>query len=297
MPEALFRTGPDTNPLIGLSNPGSDEPTRYFRISDTELRSAAHGGLDGLRALLTTDRQTPHPETTEIHERRRPFHAGPDADGLVSGFMRSHISKMPERATITEPVEPARWFFKGIDTWLRSPGDDLHVPADAVALIEEPEVVLVFLNDQDGTPHYVGYTLGNDLCDIGLHRKDPAYNPYCKLCETSVLPYVFLGTPPSSVTGTTTITRDGRTSWKGDFSCGSDSLYYTVDEMAGHLFSYPILRRPGALNYVFLGADNASYHDGYRIADGDSISIDFSSHGLTLDNRVVFTPATLVTVA
>lgn len=295
MSRAIFRTGTDAQPLIGLSNPGSDEPTRYFHITDTELREAARSGLDGLRSLLTQDRERFDPAATDTAEHRRPFPAAPDADGLVSGFMRSHVSKMPERTT-TEPVEPARWFFKGIDTWLRDTGDDLHVPSEAVALIEEPEVVLLFLNDDEGTPRYLGYTLGNDLCDIGLHLKNPAYNPYCKLCETSVLPYVFLESPPSSVAGTVTITRDGRTSWKGDFSCGSDSLYYTVDEMVGHFFSYPIVRRPGALNYVFLGADNASYHDGYRIADGDSISIDFSSHGVALDNRVAFTPASLVTL-
>lgn len=293
MPQAIFRAGTDDNPLLGLSNPGTDDPIRYFRVTDTELRTAAHGGLDGVRSLLRPERETDQPTAAE---RRRPFQSAPNAEGLVSGFMRSHVSKMPER-TGTEPVEPARWFFKGIDTWLRADGDDLHVPSEAVALIEEPEVVLVFLNDDDGTPRYVGYTLGNDLCDIGLHIKNPAYNPYCKLCETSLLPYVFLDTPPSSVTGTVTITRDGRTSWKGDFSCGSDSLYYTVDEMVGHLFSYPIVRRPGALNYVFLGADNASYHDGYRLADGDTISIDFTNHGVALSNRIASTPASLITVA
>ncbi len=297
MPQAIFRIETDTLPLIGLLTTGSDEPTRYFSVNDAQLRDASSNGLNGIRAILTADREVPHTAEYDAAPRLRPFHAAPSADGLVGGFMRSHVSKMPERTSPREPVEPARWFFKGIDRWLRESGDALHVPADAIALIEEPEVVLVFLSDEQGDPKYAGYTLGNDLCDIGLHLKDPAYNPYCKLCETSLLPYVFLDTPPTSVTGTVTITRNGQTSWKGDFSCGTDSLYYTADEMVGHFFSYPIVRRPGALNYVFLGADSASYHDGYRIADGDDISIDFASHNVQLNNHIAFTPASVVTAS
>ncbi|MFD0427957.1 hypothetical protein ACFQ60_06330 [Streptomyces zhihengii] len=69
---------------------------------------------------------------------------------------------------------------------MRLPGETLNVPANPIALIEEPEVALVYVNDEDGNPHYAGYTFGNDLCDIGLHRKDPGYNPYCKLCDTAL---------------------------------------------------------------------------------------------------------------
>lgn len=58
--------------------------------------------------------------------------------------------------------------------------------------------------------------------------------------------------------------------------------------MAEHLFGYPALRRPGMVNYVLLGADEASFHDGFRIADGDRIVINVLSHGVKLANEVRF---------
>ncbi len=56
--------------------------------------------------------------------------------------------------------------------------------------------------------------------------------------------------------------------------------------MADHLFAHPPLRRPGLVNYLFLGADKATYHDGFRIENGDRMVIDVSSHGVVLANEV-----------
>ncbi|URN13930.1 fumarylacetoacetate (FAA) hydrolase [Streptomyces radiopugnans] len=221
----------------------------------------------------------------------------PTATGnaLLSGFMGTHKKKWggqsaPEGGDFTPP----KWFFKGFGDWVRLPGEALNVPANPVALIEEPEVALVYVNDADGTPHYAGYTFGNDLCDIGLHRKDPGYNPYCKLCDTAMAPWLFLGEPPQSVTGRVTIERDGAAAWEGNFDCGGDALYFRVRDMVEHLFSFPAVRRPGLVNYVLLGADEASFHDGFRIADGDRIAIDVKSHGVAFENTVRYvSPAPL----
>ena len=173
------------------------------------------------------------------------------------------------------------------------PGEDLVVPKAAVALIEEPEVVLVYINDDEGHPHYAGYTFGNDLCDIGLHRQNPGWNPYCKLCDTALAPWLFLEAPPSTVSGITRIERGGEVVWEGKFSCGGDSLYFDVEKMAQHLFSYPALHRPGMVHYVLLGADQASFHDGFRIAHADRVCLEFTSHDVTLSNDIVFAEAAL----
>ncbi|MGW0579413.1 fumarylacetoacetate (FAA) hydrolase, partial [Streptomyces sp. NPDC002920] len=154
--------------------------------------------------------------------------------------------------------------------------------------IEEPEVVLVYVNDDEGTPHYAGYTFGNDLCDIGLHLSNPGWNPYCKLCDTSVAPWLFLGEPPATASGRVTVEREGAAVWEGGFDCGEDALYFRVRDMADHLFSFPAVRRPGLVNYVLLGADKASFHDGFRIADGDRITIDVKSHDVVFGNDVRF---------
>ena len=42
------------------------------------------------------------------------------------------------------------------------------------------------------------------------------------------------------------------------------------------------------VNYVLLGADKASFHDGFRIADGDRVTIDVTSHDVVLSNVIEF---------
>jgi hypothetical protein len=209
-------------------------------------------------------------------------------NALLSGFMKTHKSKFDTEPSDDEEFVAPNWFFKGFGSWLKMPEETLVVPASAVALIEEPEVALVYVNDDNGDPHYVGYTFANDLCDIGLHRQNPGWNPYCKLSDTSITPWLFLGEPPASVTGRVTIERDGVSAWEGNFDCGEDALYFKVTDMTDHLFTYPAVRRPAMVNYILLGADEASFHDGYRIADGDRITIDVKSHGVVLANTVQY---------
>ncbi|MFC1408684.1 fumarylacetoacetate (FAA) hydrolase [Streptacidiphilus sp. N1-12] len=207
---------------------------------------------------------------------------------LVSGFLGTHKSKAD--AIVGHDGQPPlpKWFFKGLGSWLRLPGQPLVVPAEPVILVEEPEVVLVFVNDEAGAPRYLGYTFGNDLCDIGLHRIDPGYTPSGKLCDTGLATHLFLGEPPRSATGRTVIERDGQPVWEGKFDCGADALFFQVSDLVDRLFSFPALRRPGLVNYVLTGADRSSFHDGFRIADGDRIVIDVASHGAVLANTVRF---------
>lgn len=283
--EALYKG----NRYVGFDR---DEPVLY-RVEDGQLAAAviaAKGSASALQASLTSGAESVAVALDDPELRLLPPLL-PEASGkaLLSGFMGTHKKKWGGK-TFAEGDEftPPKWFFKGFGDWAKLPGEPLTVPAEPIALIEEPEIVLVYVNDEEGRPHYAGYTFGNDLCDIGLHRKDPGYNPYCKLCDTAVAPWLFLDTPPTTASGRVTITRGGETAWQGDFDCGEDALYYRIQDMAAHLFSFPAVRRPGLINYVLLGADEASFHDGFRIADGDRIDIDFASHGVTISNDVRF---------
>lgn len=208
-------------------------------------------------------------------------------NSLVNGFMGTHRSKFDRDPEPDEEFTPPNYYIKGFGSWLRLPGEPLTTQADPVWLLEEPEVVLVYANDDRGVPHYAGYTFGNDLNDIGLHRKQPwAWTPYAKLCETSVTPWLFLDAPPQTVTGTVVIERDGADAWRGPFSCGADSIFHRVPDMVRYVLSHPLLQRPGLVNYLFLGADKATFHDGFRIENGDRMVLDFTSHGVVLSNDV-----------
>ncbi|MGW3121320.1 fumarylacetoacetate (FAA) hydrolase [Streptomyces sp. NPDC001107] len=284
---------------VGFDLPEPGARQTLYRVADGQLAAAfiaTDGSADAVRAAVTEGAQTVTVTAGDPQVRPLPPLL-PTATGnaLLSGFMGTHKKKWGGKTAPEGEFTPPKWFFKGFGDWVRLPGETLNVPANPVALIEEPEVALVYVNDADGTPHYAGYTFGNDLCDIGLHRQDPGYNPYCKLCDTALAPWLFLGEPPASVTGRVTIERDGATAWEGSFDCGDDALYFRVRDMAAHLFSFPAVRRPGLVNYVLLGADEASFHDGFRIADGDRIAIDVKSHGVAFDNEVKYvSPSPLV---
>jgi hypothetical protein len=257
---------------------------RYAGVAETAVEAPAmvHAVEDGwpAAAFAAGKERTARPLV--------PLLPAATGDAMVSGFMRTHRSKFDTEPRADEPFVAPNWFFKGFGSWLRVPDQPLVVPEQPVALIEEPEVMLVYVNDADGSPHYAGYTFGNDLCDIGLHRRNPGWNPYCKLCDTAIAPLLFLGAPPSVVYGETVIERAGETAWRGKFECGQEALYYRVNDMAEHLFGYPAMRRPGMVNYVLLGADEASFHQGFRIVDGDRIVINVLSHGVKLANEVRF---------
>ncbi|MEV6612427.1 fumarylacetoacetate (FAA) hydrolase [Streptomyces sp. NPDC051051] len=302
LPPVLFEASYKGERHVGFGLPVPGTPQTLHRVADGQLAAAfidTDGSPAAVRTAVTERAGTTVTVAADDPEVRPLPPLLPTATGnaLLSGFMGTHKKKWGGE-TAPEGVEftPPKWFFKGFGDWVRLPGEPLDVPARPIALIEEPEVALVYVNDADGTPHYVGYTFGNDLCDIGLHRKDPGYNPYCKLCDTALTPWLFLGPPPRSVNGRVSIVRGGATAWEGSFDCGGDALYFRVQDMVEHLFSFPAVRRPGLVNYVLLGADEASFHDGFRIADGDRVAIDVKSHGVTFENTVRHvSPAPLTT--
>ncbi|WP_051795511.1 fumarylacetoacetate (FAA) hydrolase [Streptomyces sp. NRRL S-87] len=276
----------------GLGMPVPGETTTLYAVSDGQLRAAlvAGQGPEALAAAVTAVTETVTVTAGDPELRFLPPLLPTETnDALLTGFMGTHRSKFPEPPAPDEEFNAPNWLIKGFGSWLRVRGEELTVPAQAVALLEEPEVALVFVNDEEGYPRYAGYSFGNDLNDIGLHQRNPwGWTPYAKLCDTSMTPWLFLGEPPRTVTGTITIERDGEPAWRGDFSCGGDAVFHRVADMVNNLFSYPAMRRPGLVNYLLLGSDKASWHAGYRIADGDRIVIDVASHGVELANTVRF---------
>ncbi|MFF0560921.1 fumarylacetoacetate (FAA) hydrolase [Streptomyces sp. NPDC004266] len=274
----------------GFEKPAAGDPLTLFPVADGRLRAEfiAASSPEAVIASVTGEGGQIVVATDDPELRFLPPLLPGSGNALLSGFMRTHKSKYEDEPTDETPFVAPNWFFKGFGSWIRMPEEPLVVPEKAVALIEEPEVALVYVNDDNGDPHYVGYTFGNDLCDIGLHRLNPGWNPYCKLSDTSLSPFVFLGPPPTTVTGRVTIERDGVSAWEGDFDCGESALYFKVRDMMDNLFTYPAIRRPGMVNYVLLGADEASFHDGFRIADGDRVVIDVKSHDVSFANSIRF---------
>ncbi|MBC6447409.1 FAH family protein [Actinokineospora xionganensis] len=235
--------------------------------------------LGDLRAAAGAGRTVPTAELSPLPPLR-PASVG---DLFVSGYAQTHHGK----AGVETPDQPT-WFFRGLGDVVKLPGDALTVPTSVLGLGEEAEVVLVYLTGTDGKTRYVGFTFGNDLTDIGKFVADRGHLGYAKLTDCSVSPWLFSGPPPATVNGEVAIERGGQPAWKGSFTTGTAALRFDLDTMIDHLLSYPALRHPGRVHYVFLGADRGSFQDGFRIADGDQVTIDVTSHDVQLSNTIVW---------
>jgi hypothetical protein len=286
----VFECVYDDEPHFGLGLPEGEAPLRLYPMAGDRLAAsllAADGDAQAAVDLLTRGRTAVDVPPAERHRVRMlppllPAHVG---DALVSGFMMTHNVKVGAEV----PDQP-NWFVKGLGDVLKVPGEPLSVPADAVAVCEEAEVVLVHVCDEHGVPRYIGYTFGNDLTDIGRFKQHAGHLSYAKLCDAGVAPWLHLGEPPRTVTGEVTIERSGAPAWKGSFTTGTDALHYDLSTMMSRLFSYRALHRPGRVHYVYIGADRSSFHTGFRTANGDRVAIDVASHGVRLSNPLAWAP-------
>ncbi|PSJ25526.1 FAH family protein [Streptosporangium nondiastaticum] len=277
--------------LVGFDEPADGAPLHLYRAGDDHGAALAAAGFDA--AAFAAAAQAAGPAVTVPADRRHEIRHLPPllptelGNALVSGFMQTHNVKVSQEAAEDGGERPQpNWFFKGLGTSLRVSGDELTVPAAAVAVCEEAEVVLIYVDDEQGTPRYVGHTFGNDLTDIGRFKRNNGHLSYAKLCDAAVSPWFFAAEPPRSVTGKVSVERDGVTAWEGGFTTGTDALAYRLDDMMEHLFAYPPLHHPGRVHYVFIGADRSSFHAGFRIAHGDRLTIDVTSHGVALTSTI-----------
>ncbi|MET9778407.1 FAH family protein [Streptomyces sp. NPDC006367] len=284
----LFECSYDHERYVGFGIPQDGEPVRLHPLSGTDLRSLLRESGDDTAALRTTlasrgpALNVPAEDAHRIRTRPPLFPEHP-GDALVSGFMMTHHVK----AGADVPDQP-NWFFKGLGTSLKLPGEPLSVPGDAVAVTEEAEIVLVYVDEEDGTSRYLGHTFGNDLTDIGRFKEHAGHLSYAKLCDAAVAPWLHLGPPPRSVTGSVTVDRHGTPAWKGTFTTGTDALHYDLDTMMRRLFAHHSLHHPGRTHYVYIGADRSSFHAGFRLQDGDRLTLDFASHGVTVSNPLTW---------
>lgn len=279
----VFECVYDDERHLGLGLPAPESPLLLYSLAGGTLAAwlTATANASEAIARITRDRAPVEVPPADRHLVRMlppllPAHLG---DALVSGFMMTHNVK----AGADVPQQP-NWFVKGLGDCLKLPREPLSVPADAVAVCEEAEVVLIYVCDEAGVPRYAGYTFGNDVTDIGRFKQHAGHLSYAKLCDAGVAPWLHLGAPPSSVTGDVIIERDGAPAWKGTFTTGTSALRYDLATMMSRLFAYEALHHPGRVHYVYIGADRSSFHAGFRIADGDRVTISFASHGVTVSN-------------
>ena len=182
-------------------------------------------------------------------------------------------------------VQP-EWFYKGDGSTLVPPGGDLVSPSFALDGGEEPEIVGLYVIDDDGQPVRLGFALGNEFSDHVMERQNYLYLAHSKLRPASVGPELLVGDLPADVRGVSRIRRAKEIVWEKPFASGEHNMSHTIANLEAHHFKYAQFRQPGDVHVHFFGAATLSFADGFRAEKGDVFEIECEPFGLPLRNRL-----------
>ena len=182
-------------------------------------------------------------------------------------------------------IQP-EWFFKGNAFCVVPPGAPMPLPAFALAGAEEPEIVGLYIVDEAGMPHRIGYALGNEFSDHVTEAQNYLYAAHSKLRACSMGPELLVGDLPPDVRGKTRILRDGVVAWQEDFLSGEANMSHSIANLEHHHFKYEMFRRPGDLHAYFFGAAVLSFAAGFRARVGDVFELEAPIFGKPLRNRM-----------
>jgi hypothetical protein len=243
-------------------------------------------------------------------------HADP-AHLLVSGTGLTHLGsaatrdKMHQKAHVAEEeltdsmrmfkwgVEggrPARgkagvqpeWFYKGDGSIVVRPGQAFPVPPFAQDAGEEPEIAGLYVIGPDGTPHRLGFALGNEFSDHVMERRNYLYLAHSKLRYCSFGPELRTGPLPAHLSGISRIRRSGRVIWEKEFLSGEKNMCHTLENLEYHHFKYAQFLRPGDAHVHYFGTATLSFADGLTTQAGDDFEISVPEFGATLINPIEY---------
>jgi hypothetical protein len=184
------------------------------------------------------------------------------------------------------------WFYKGNGYAAVAPGAALEAPGFAEDGGEEPELAGIYLIGPDGTPHRIGWALGNEFSDHVTERVNYLWLAHSKLRVASYGPEILVGELPGDVRGTSAIIRGGKTLWEKPFLSGDANMSHSFANLEHHHFKYDIFRQPGDLHVHYFGTATLSFADGIKTEPGDVFEIAVADFGQPLRNTLTFAPKT-----
>jgi hypothetical protein len=183
------------------------------------------------------------------------------------------------------PGVAPEWFYKGDGSIVATPGAPLVMPSFALDGGEEAEIAVLYVIDDGGRPHRVGFALGNEFSDHVLERQNYLYLAHSKLRPCAFGPELLLGELPQEVRGTVSVRRRGEgVLWQAEWLSGEANMSHTLANLEHHHFKYPLFRRPGDVHVHFIGAAVLSFTAGIKAESGDVFEIQSPSFGAPLRN-------------
>lgn len=184
------------------------------------------------------------------------------------------------------PGAQPEWFHKGDGDIVVGCGSPLPSPSFALDGGEEPEIVGHYLIGPDGTPHRLGFAIGNEFSDHVTERQNYLYLAHSKLRHCAVGPELRTGAPPPHMTGLSRIRRGSQVLWERPFVTGENNMCHSLANLEYHHFKYAAHRRPGDVHLHFFGTATLSFADGVRAEPGDVFEVELPDLGAPLVNAL-----------
>lgn len=249
----------------------------------------------------TFDLPVSHPDPAHLHltgtglthlgsaSARDAMHAKLEgAETLTDSMKMFRMGLEGGRPAAGEVGAQPEWFYKGNGYAAVAPGAVLEAPGFAEDGGEEPEIAGIYLIGPDGTPHRVGWALGNEFSDHVTERVNYLWLAHSKLRAASFGPEILVGDLPSDVRGHSRILRDGKTLWEKPFLSGEANMSHALANLEHHHFKYGIFRQPGDLHVHYFGTATLSFADGIKTVPGDTFEIEVADFGQPLRNTLSF---------
>jgi hypothetical protein len=188
------------------------------------------------------------------------------------------------------------WFYKGDGASVVGPEGAFASPAFAQDGGEEPEIVGLYLIGPDGTPHRLGFALGNEFSDHVTEKFNYLWLAHSKLRQCAFGPELRTGALPAAVTGTSRVRRGNQIIFDKPFLSGEDNMSHTIANLEAHHFKYAGFRRPGDIHVHFFGTATLSFSAGVKTQQGDVFEIEADAFLFPLRNALGSAAAMPVTV-
>jgi len=182
-------------------------------------------------------------------------------------------------------VQP-EWFYKGNGLNLKGYGDPLVVPNYADDGGEEPEIAGVYLVSSQGTPHRIGFVIGNEFSDHVMEKKNYLYLAPSKLRMCSIGPELVIDGRFDSLKGLVKISRKGSVVWSKEVQTGEEAMAHSLANLEYHHFKYEQHRIPGQLHIHYFGTGAFSFGANVVLQEGDEMSVAFENMGRPLVNPI-----------
>ena len=191
------------------------------------------------------------------------------------------------------PGMQPEWFYKGNGNNVVAAGRALLSPDFAEDHGEEPELVGLYVIDDDGRPVRLGFAIGNEFSDHVTERRNYLLLAHSKLRQCGVGPMLTTGVLPAHLEGTSRIRRDGAVLWQKPFLTGEANMCHTFANLEYHHFKYRQHRVPGDIHLHFFGTATVSFVDHIQAQAGDEFEVDLPALGAPLVNRLIIEPGGL----